>query len=119
MSKLSKRVLVVVLCSSLVMSGSAMAGWKHHHHHHHHHGYYGHRANNQNNLAAGLLIGGFVGLMAGGALANQSNNSYVNDNDYYSQPSGYRCYRVKVRRERIFNNNGEAFIRTQWKRICD
>lgn len=63
-----------------------------------------------NNLAAGLFVGGALGLIVGSAMSNRSNSA-----TYYSTS---QCYNVKVSTE-YFYQNGQKYAKTGWQTICN
>lgn len=106
--------------ASSVITTPAAAYWhsysSYYGYHHHYHDYYGHHRyyyNGGDQLAAGLLVGGLVGVMAGSAMTN-TQPSYV-QNNYYQAPV---CYKEKAWSRRFCDENG-CFIKTAWHTVCD
>jgi hypothetical protein len=104
MNSTTKKLFLVSLFSGLVFSSSTFA-WYDDHYYYHHHG---------NGLAAGLLVGGAFGLVAGAAIADSSRPVYVSH--YYEE--GPRCYRVKAWDRRFCDDEG-CYIKTAWRTVCD
>lgn len=111
---MGRKSVIALLISGLVVCGSTLAGWHDHYYHDHyydHHYYYHDRGDD---LAAGLIVGGVIGLAAGAAIASNSQPTYVTH--YYDDyPT---CYKVKAWSKRICDYHG-CYIKTAWRTVCD
>ncbi len=108
-----KKILAVMALGVMASMTAlpAMADWGYYHHYHHHyHPYYHHHYYHDggDDLAAGLVVGGVVGLLAGSAMAN-SNQSY-------SYPAQSYCHqeREAVWNHQFCDDNG-CFMKTKWR----
>jgi hypothetical protein len=123
-----KKLLAIVLLGGMVISGSAMADWseynaynswgyghsyyRHYNWYHHHHHYY----NGGNDLAAGLLVGGVVGILAGSAMAH-SEQPTVYENNYYAPET---CYKRVVRHQYFYRDGVEyEYVQKAWRTVCN
>lgn len=97
---LAATALAVV--ASSVTALPAMAGWHHHYYRHYHYHHDGSR------MAAGLLVGGLIGVMAGSAIANSQDHYY----------SGSDCYRQRVWSREYCNDEG-CYRRIAWRTVCN
>jgi len=83
--------------TALLFSGSSYA-WHHHGHYHHYHHYH------SNDLAAGLIFGAAIGMIAGASMGHDSYDRYdygscrrviYTRRCHYDGWGDYDCYRVK------------------------
>lgn len=96
-------ILLSGLLSSLIATSASAYGWDHHGYYPHHHGYYHHDPD----LAAGLVVGGMFGLMAGAAMASPPR--------YYPEPPV--CYKEPVWTHEFCDSYG-CYDRTAWRTVC-